>query len=213
MKGFGIAIAAFGIVGGAQAFSLYTFESLAGTSGGALTSLSQTDEGLTMTLTRTSGAAFDVLNTTPFRGTSFQFPLQWRNRVLDPFANQSIDDWFIADFSTPVTAFEFEYGDFGADSDQAVLEVWSGPNATGTLITTVTSDFLTRRIPSYDALGWNNAGNSAVAAQSFKFRAGSANFQNSVYYDNFAAEAVPEPATLAILGLGLAAFARRRKSA
>jgi len=213
MKGFGIAIAAFGIVGGAQAFSLYTFESLAGTSGGALTSLSQTDDGLTMTLTRSTGIGFDVINTVPFKGTGLQFPLQWRNRSLNPFANSAANDWFVADFSSPITAFEFEFGDFGQDADQATLEVWSGANATGTLITTVTGDPYTLSLPSYDALGWNNAGNSAVVAKSFRFRAGTSSFPNSVYYDNFAAEAVPEPATLAILGLGLAAFARRRKSA
>ncbi len=215
MKGFGIAIAAFGIVGGAQAFSMYTFEGLAATSGGALSSLVLTDNGLTMTLTRPS-TTFDIIDTNPFRGTAFQFPLSWRSRSLNPNNSGSNGNGiFMANFSSPVSAFEFEFGDFNNDQDQAVIYAYSGPNGTGTLLATVFSDPHNGVFPSYAGVGWNNGGNSSVVAQSFLFQAGTGNFPNSTYYDNFAAEAalVPEPATLAALGLGLAAFARRRKSA
>jgi hypothetical protein len=80
------------------------------------------------------------------------------------------------------------------------------------LIDTLTTDWGNMVPPRYAGLGWHNAGNNAITARSFKLSAGMVDLQNSVYYDNFAAEAVPEPATLLVVGAGLVAIARRRRS-
>src|SRR5688572_30681309 len=99
-------------VTGAQAYSLFDFESSAATSTtfshpGALTSLSQTDAGLTLVITRSGGATFDVLNNFGGGGT---FPLTWDARSLDPFQAQ-INDYFVGNFSNAVNAVELEMTD------------------------------------------------------------------------------------------------------
>lgn len=211
MKRFLMLFAIAGAVTGAQAYSLFDFESEAATSSGslgtpgALTSLTMTDAGLTLTLYRQGGASFDIWDTSSFAGT---FPLTFDRRALDPFANQTTNDWFIGNFSSVVSQVEVEMTDFGGDDDVLVLEVYSGLDATGTLIATSTLTWGPNSSPNYMGVGWSSVFNPG-AARSIRFRGGSSGFPNSMYYDNIAA--VPEPASIAALLLGSAALLRRRK--
>ncbi|MCB8933327.1 MAG: PEP-CTERM sorting domain-containing protein [Fimbriimonadaceae bacterium] len=197
---------------GAHAYSLFDFESEAATSDigsgspGALTSVTMTDNGLTLELYREGGATFDIWDATSTEGF---FPLTWETRVLDPFANLTTDDWFIGNFSSAVKQVEVEMTDFGSDEDELVMEVYSGLDATGTLIATKTLSWGGNSSPSYMALGWSSVFESG-AARSIRFRGGVPDFPNSMYYDNIAATPVPEPASFAALLLGGAALLRRR---
>ena len=194
------------LTGGASAYSLFDFESFAP---GSYSSLSQTDAGLTLVVTRSSSVALTVQDNLAFL-PSFAFPLTWDNRSLSPFADPTADDWFVGNFSTAVNRVELEMTDFNADADDLVMDVWSGANGTGTLLASVTAFWgATETSPSYRGLGWN--GLQSAPALSITFRGGNPTFPNSMFVDNIAATAVPEPATMAALGLGVAALLRRRR--
>ena len=184
----------------------FDFESLASTSGGAYTSLSQTNSGLTMTLSRAGGLGFDISSAvTPSFGS----------RSLSPFANPGSGP-FTADFSSDLSFISVDMGDFApSDSDTFTLSIFSGLGGTGTLLGS--SSF------AYGSAGFPTTGTltaaSLVPFRSAIFNGGSNEFPNSVYYDNIVARptvaGVPEPSTWAmlLLGFGLIGGAMRRRRA
>lgn len=203
MKSLFAVVAIATLAGGAHAVSVFNFESEAATTGGALTSLSMTNAGLTTTITRSSGVGFDIFDNTPF-----SFPLSWGRRSLSPFFAAATDDWFVADFSIALNAVELEMTDFGADDDTAVMEVWSGLGGTGTLLATVSEPWSTNTAPSYVGVGWQSSSSTAL---SIRFRGESAAFPNSLFVDNIMARPVPEPASMIALAVGAGALLRRRR--
>lgn len=197
----------------ANAYSLFDFESVAATSNfsgstGGYTSLVQSDAGLSLTITRSSGSRFDVFDN-PTMGLGYHFPLTWDRHSLSPFFASNVNDYFVGNFSSAVNAVELEGLDFSPDADVLVMEVWSGLNGTGTLLHTATNTWGMQTGPSYMAVGWN--GGPTGSAQSIVFRGGSPAAPQSMFIDNIAATAVPEPATMAALGLGALAMVRRRR--
>lgn len=206
MRTFATAFAVCALVGGAHAYSLFNFEGFAP---GTYTNLSQTSAGLTLNITRNSGELCEVFDNQAFL-PDFPFPLTWDNRSLSPFNNATLNDYFIGDFSQGVSAVELEMTDFNQDADDLIMEVWSGTGADGSLLATITASWgANETSPSWRGLGWNDP---SKIARSIKFRGGSPDFPNSMFVDNIAAQtAVPEPATMAALGLGVAALLRRRR--
>jgi len=198
--------------------ALFDFEAEPGSSPNStdLTSLTMTDggSGFSLTISRDSGAGFGVMDTSPFVGSSFDFPPSWGSRSIDPFGD-STDDWFVVDFSQGASGFSLELGDFGADSDDVELEAYSGLGATGSLIN---SNMLTGYTGNMDLDGsgdFLSVSSGVPDIMSVRFRGGSSVQTQSLYYDNFGLEfeAVPEPATMAILAAGATLALRRRKKA
>jgi hypothetical protein len=188
----------------------FDFEGLPATGGGADTSLVQSNNGLTMTITR-PGSNFDIANLSGITG-----PNNWGSSTLSPF-NDTSNTPFVINFSSTITDFTVQMGDYDQDSDTLTLDAYSGADGTGTLI-------------AQDVIDWGD-GNivtdlaaflevSGAGINSITMIGGGSDFPNSVYYDNITAQygssAVPEPLTLTLFGAGLAglgAFRRRRKVA
>lgn len=98
-------------------------------------SLPLIDGGVTGTLTRTSGLAFDVMNT-----TGLARPASWGNRSLHSLrGGGNTQDRFLLNFSGDmVTSFSIEGGNIEAGrSGNLYVQAWSGPNGSGTLLSTV----------------------------------------------------------------------------
>ncbi len=184
---------------------IFDFESQAatGVSSGGLTTLSMTNTGLTMTITRPGGTAFDIVDNVAQPGK----PGSWGNRSLSPFFNSS-GGAFILDFSTGIDFFTAEAGDYGADSDTISIEAWSGLGGTGTLIAIAAPTYGTAAFPTI-ATGGGLIGGTAL---SIVLKGGSPGFEDSLFWDNIqATAAVPEPASFAILGVGALALLRRKR--
>lgn len=205
----GFVATAMATVGVAQA-AFFDFELVASSTGGFFTDVTLTNGGVNMDLSRTSGVGFDFIDTVPFQGGSFEFPAGWGERTLDPFSASSVDDYFVADFSSALFYAEMEMGDFGADDDELTIEAYSGLNGTGDLVA----------IESFSFSGNINTDggelisvSSSEAFRSILFRGGDSSNPNSVYIDNIYVDTVPEPTTMALLGLGALLAYRKRKSA
>lgn len=135
---------------------IVTFDTLTPTSGigsnpdqtdrrGALTELSISfpDSDYVMTITRQSGAAFDLLNNNHPRQTGkadyfgSQIPYQnqtvFRSVSLDPFADTSYNG-FIFSFNEPINTFSVRAGDFGSDTDVIHLYGYTGSNLSGSIV-------------------------------------------------------------------------------
>ena len=193
----------------AAAQSTFGFEEFPGTNGdpGVYTTISSTVGGLTLTITRSQGQKFDVQDTTATLG----WPPTWGNRCLSPFFKGTDDDYFIGNFSAPLTSVSLEMTDFGMDSDTCVLNAYSGLNGSGTLLGTDSKVWGTDSSPNFLTL---NVAGSSPPIQSITFVGGSTIGPNSMYVDNIigsgASPTVPEPMTLSLLGIGAAALLRRR---
>jgi hypothetical protein len=198
-----VMVAALGSISAAQ---LFDFESQSGTEvpSGALTSLSMTDAGLTMVITRQGGTAFDIVENINSQSGK---PASWGRMSLTPFINSN-GGAFILDFSTGIDFFTVEAGDYGADSDTISIEAWSGLGGTGTLIATAAPTYGAAAFPTIATGGGTIPG----TALSIVLKGGSPGFEDSLFWDNIqATAAVPEPASFAILGIGALALLRRKR--
>lgn len=178
---------------------------------GTYASLTMTDSGLTMTLTRTSGSNFSVA------AVDFGAPAGWGAIDLENFDHGfPAGDEYNANFSTGISLFSIQFGDFGpSDNDTPVqLRAFSGLNGTGVELDVHSVNWLASDgFPNFKTLTVQSA-TPILSVQFF----GSGPVHNSLYWDNITTRedvaTVPEPVTLALLGsglLGTAALRRRRR--
>ena len=177
---------------------------------GALSTLSLTNNGLTITITR-QNANFDIVSNTDAQGGKGP---EFGDRSLDPFfVSDTNSNPFVVNFSTAATALSMDIGDYGGDSDVATINLYSGLNGTGTLLGTGSVDYDDGFFPDFATV----SASSPTGFLSAVFVGGSSDFTNSVFYDNFNvtfADAVPEASGWAttLLGLGLAGGAMRLRA-
>lgn len=198
-----IAVSAFGLAQ-AQSFDFEGVPDSGGYAVGGYTAVSMTSGSQTLVITR-PGSAFDVTDMSIYSGT----PAGWGHRTLSPFFSTAGGP-FMLNFSTGITSFSVEVGDFvPSDDDEAYFSAYTGADGTGSLLGTFTlslpgsgSGFL---------YGTLSAGGS-TPAMSVVMGGGSASYPDSLFWDNIMVTPVPEPASIAGFGLaGLMLLARRKK--
>jgi len=169
---------------------------------GVFTSLSETNSGVTVTITRASDKHFDIVaNIAPSQVKPAAFGL----RSLDPFFD-SRPGLFIASFSTPVSSVSIDLGDYGQDRDTLSLSAFSGANASGALLGSATDTLAADQTSTFT---FRTLSLSAAGIQSITFggtfssdTTSTNDFTNSLFADNLTVNAsttVPEPATLVLL--------------
>jgi len=155
---------------------------------------------------RSGGEDFDVTDNTTMAG----MPGDWGNRSLAPFVAADAGDWFVFDFLTaPITEFSAQLGDYGGDDDIIQWMAFDGLGGTGTQVGLGSVGYGTTTVPTYMTVSQV----FSAGARSVLIRGGNQTFPNSLFIDNFSNQAVPEPATMTVLGLGALAALKRRKRA
>lgn len=188
---------------------------IGGAGPGAYTSLRSVrrlhDGPVGMDLSRTSGAAFDVLDSRPFF-SSF-FPDRWGDHHLDPFVTEGLTpDAFRAVFSAPrpIVGVSIEMGDFDQDSDNAVFEVYD--TLGGLLFRGGTAYDIEKSLRDRDLVRFAFGTSIHRSIGSIRFKT-TGSFDNSVYYDNIGVIFIPLPASfwLGLTGLCAVAGVTRRR--
>ncbi len=181
--------------------SFFDFETAAT---GSHAALSFTDAGVTLDVSQAAGN-FEVMDLTGPGG-----PASWGVRTLLPDTNFA--SVIIGNFSQPQAFVGVEAGDFFADTDTITLEGWSGLNGTGVLVDTAFVVYpSTLGIPG-DIASLNVFSNGLGTINSVRMFSIGAGGDSNMYFDNIRTRSVvPEPATIAVLGLGVAALVRRRR--
>ena len=114
---------------------------------------------------------------------------------------------FILDFDRPLTSAVVEMGDIGQDADNLLLQAYSDVGGMGTLLRPI-PDFLWQAETHSDSIRFPSP---PLAIRSLRMIGGSANFPNSVFYDNIVITAVPEPSSVATCWFVGALTAMRRR--
>ncbi|MBO6513892.1 MAG: PEP-CTERM sorting domain-containing protein [Phycisphaerales bacterium] len=181
--------------------------SIGGIRTGAWTSLSMTNDGIGLTIYRTSGAAFDIFPNDAF-GTDPDDnpPPSWGDNSWDPFWDVGQpDDVIVLNFSSLVTGFSIDVGDFGADDDFITINGFSGLDGTGALVDSA-ADVL-----AVSTVNWTGTTMSMTGEfRSITIESGP-DFRNSIFLDNIRVTKVPAPSALAMIGLGALTAGRRRR--
>ncbi len=196
--GFGALAAAFLLVGAGLAHAdTITFDFEGESTTGFISSLSVTESGLTITVKHSPGD-FRVLDYTPSSA-----PASFGDRSIGFVTGGT---WTI-NFSSALSSVSIDFGDGGADADTGTLKAYSGLDGTGTLIGTDT-DTLAANVKGSKTLSL-----SGTSIKSITFYSSGLADEENVAWDNLVASPVPEPGTLALLGLGMAGLGwhRRRK--
>ena len=184
----------------AWATIIFDFESETATAPpftGVLTLHPMTIGGETVTLSRTGGVGFDIVN-----NAGFGFPAAFGTRsLIGTIPSAAFPDW-LADFSIPVTSTSIDFGDTaaGADDDSPVtLFAFSGLGGTGTLLDSSADFWLVIDIfPSFKTITVS----SSTPFSSVLFSSGGI-FPNTLIWDNIEVEPIPEPGTIALFGIGM----------
>lgn len=178
---------------GGTSQAVYDFENEPITNNGGFTTLSMTNNGLTITLDRV-GQPFDITNLSSMNGTA-----GFGSRTLSP--TPPGQNFFNADFSTPVSSFSVQMGDFVATNnvDSLALTAFSGPNGTGANLGTSSA---TLPMINSTTLASTTLQISKPGIQSVQFIGGTTDDANSVYYDNLIATYTPASGTGSGTGSG-----------
>lgn len=200
--------------------AVFDFESFSAaspfTAPGNYTALADSDSGVNLALSRSSGARFDIT----LAGGAF-FPTTWGQNILSPFHSTIppntppfVNDVFVANLTGAAGyGASIEFGDFGQGADAMYFEVWSGANGSGTLLYSDVEIWTGNFQFGSPADSFSYLGSTAIG--SVLFWGGENGFPNSMYWDNLVIDLNPLVPLPSAAGLALAGFAivssRRRR--
>ena len=201
----GLVFLVVGVLAGAASADsvLFDFESepVDGVTDGNLTELNIFDSGsgLSVDISRSSGVGFDVINDTAVDSRN-SYPPSFGDQALSPFFEFATEDFFVANFSSVVSAVSIDAGDFAEDPDTITLQAFTGLNGTGSIVETDIQSFTGNLTLSGNGDPANDPVTLSVAGQDIRSITfvgfGGSQFPNSVFFDNLTVStAVPEPAT------------------
>lgn len=199
MKARALALGAFlAIAGGSQAY-VQTFEDL---STGSFTSIGTGGYPVDVHFYAVGGpGSFMVVD-------EYLSSYSWLHRSLLPYDGSNIIQ-MVFNFSTTLQAVSIEMGDYDGDDDHFYLEAYSGLDGTGTQLGLDTALYTWDRsiaVGDFETLSVTAPGIRSIVA----WGSGIFDYSNS-YMDNLNMIPVPEPASLAVLALGVFALGRRRR--
>jgi hypothetical protein len=155
--------------------------------------------GVTATIYRSNAShRFDIMD-------NLGRPVSWASKSLAPAGGWNTpgalpQDWFVVDFSKPITSFSIGFGDYGPSDDDSPVELraYTGLGGSGALVGSDSDTWL-----ASDAFSlFKTVSYTGGAARSVLFQSDGP-YEQSLFWDNIEVTAIPEPVTLWPAGLGV----------